>query len=164
MDYLISKLSEIRSQYNCFDEAEEPYYRALSEAIKKLSEQADGDTISRQAAIDAADRADYTGLAVEDVKKVTDEVVKELKKLPSAQPEPQWIPCSERLPEDSQFVLMTIRRMDEHYNHEPFISVGYITWNQSLWWCAHDGDCEPNNVRVDAWMPLPEPYTKRREE
>lgn len=45
------------------------------------------DLISRQAAIDAADRADYTGLAVEDVKKVTDEVVKEIKKLPSAQPE-----------------------------------------------------------------------------
>lgn len=40
--------------------------------------------VSLQAAIDAADRADYTGLAVEDVKKVTDEVVKELKKLPSA--------------------------------------------------------------------------------
>ena len=43
------------------------------------------DLISRQAAIDAADRADYTGLAVEDVKKVTDEVVKELKQLPSVQ-------------------------------------------------------------------------------
>lgn len=47
----------------------------------------DKDTIYRQDAIDAADRADYTGLAVEDVKKVTDEVVKEIKKLPSAQPE-----------------------------------------------------------------------------
>lgn len=45
------------------------------------------DCISRQAAIDAADRADYTGLAVEDVKKVTDEVVKELKQLPPAHPE-----------------------------------------------------------------------------
>ena len=45
------------------------------------------DPIERQAAIDVADRADYTGLAVEDVKKVTDEVVKELKQLPSAQPE-----------------------------------------------------------------------------
>ena len=45
------------------------------------------DCIDRQAAIDAADRADYTGLTVEDVKKVTDEVVKELKQLPSAQPE-----------------------------------------------------------------------------
>jgi len=46
-----------------------------------------GDIIYRRAAIDAADRADYTGLAIEDVKKVTDEVVKEIKKLPSAQPE-----------------------------------------------------------------------------
>ena len=45
------------------------------------------DLISRQAAIDAADRADYTGLAIEDVKKVTDEVVKELKQLPPVQPE-----------------------------------------------------------------------------
>ena len=45
------------------------------------------DLISRQTAIDAADRADYTELAVEDVKKVTDEVIKELKQLPSAQTE-----------------------------------------------------------------------------
>ena len=41
------------------------------------------DLISRQAAIDAADRADYPGLAVEAVKAVTDEVIKELKKLTS---------------------------------------------------------------------------------
>lgn len=52
MDYLISRLSEIRSNYNCLDEAEEPYYRALSDAIKKLSERSDEDTISKQAAID----------------------------------------------------------------------------------------------------------------
>ena len=51
------------------------------------------DYISRQAAIDVADYTDYTGLAVEDVKKVTDEVVKGLKRLPSAQPERKgyWI-------------------------------------------------------------------------
>ena len=51
MDDLISRLFDIRSEYNCFDENEEPYYRALSEAIKILSRRADGDTISRQAAI-----------------------------------------------------------------------------------------------------------------
>ena len=37
MDDLINRLSEIRSEYNCFDENEESYYRALSEAIKILS-------------------------------------------------------------------------------------------------------------------------------
>lgn len=45
------------------------------------------DTISRQAAIAVADSSDYVGLSVEDVKKVTDEVVKGLKRLPSEQPE-----------------------------------------------------------------------------
>lgn len=52
MDDLISRLSEIRSKYNCFDENEEPYYRALSETIRVLSQRADGDTISRAEAID----------------------------------------------------------------------------------------------------------------
>lgn len=45
------------------------------------------DSISRQAAIAVADLSDYVGLSVEDVKKVTDEVVKGLKRLPSVQSE-----------------------------------------------------------------------------
>lgn len=43
------------------------------------------DLISRKQAIATADSTDYLGLAIEDVKKVTDEVVKRLKQLPSAQ-------------------------------------------------------------------------------
>ena len=76
----------------------------------------------------------------------------------SAQPEPQWILCSERLPEDMQFVLLTVRRLKNEYNLEPFISVGYIGWNQQHWWCAHDGECEISKVEVIAWMPLPKVY------
>ena len=45
------------------------------------------DLISRQAAIAVADSSDYVGLSVDDVKKVTDEVIKGLKQLPSAQSE-----------------------------------------------------------------------------
>ena len=45
------------------------------------------DLIYRQAAINVADATDYTGLSVEDVKKVTDEVVKGLKTIPSAEPD-----------------------------------------------------------------------------
>lgn len=37
----IERLSELRSNYNCFDEKEEPYYRALSDAIQALREEAD---------------------------------------------------------------------------------------------------------------------------
>lgn len=39
MSDLISKLSDLRSQYNCFDEHERDAYGTLSEAIKVLSEQ-----------------------------------------------------------------------------------------------------------------------------
>ena len=45
------------------------------------------DLISRQAAIAVADYSDCVVLSVDDVKKVTDEVVKGLKRLPSAEPE-----------------------------------------------------------------------------
>lgn len=34
----IKKLSELKSNYNCFDEKDEPYYRALSDAIEVLRE------------------------------------------------------------------------------------------------------------------------------
>lgn len=37
-DDLISRLSELRCQYNCFDENERDAYRTLSEAIKALSD------------------------------------------------------------------------------------------------------------------------------
>ncbi len=40
------------------------------------------DLIYRQDAIDAANRSDYDGLSVDDVTKVTDVVVEELKKCP----------------------------------------------------------------------------------
>ena len=76
----------------------------------------------------------------------------------------RWITVSERLPEESQYVLMTVRRMNERDNHIPFITTGYISWNQSAWWCAHDGDCKSNNIEVLAWMPLPDPYKAESEE
>lgn len=42
MSDLISRLSELRSQYNCFDENERDAYHTLSEAIKALKEQKTG--------------------------------------------------------------------------------------------------------------------------
>ena len=63
--------------------AEEAAQPNLQQTCNKLAT----DCISRQAAIDATNRTDYIGLAVEDVKKVTDAVIEELKRLPSAQPE-----------------------------------------------------------------------------
>lgn len=107
------------------------------------------DYISRQAAINAADRADYTGLAVEDVKKVTDEVVKELKKLPSVE---QWIPVSEDLPKNEDWVSVTI--LDES-GDTPF---RYTDFG----WYLDVADCwivdSEKRTDVIAWMPKPKPW------
>ena len=54
MDDLIEKLSNLRSQFNCFDENERYAYHTLSEAIKVLSERPETceDAVSRRASDD----------------------------------------------------------------------------------------------------------------
>ena len=46
----ITILSDIRSQYNCFDEAEQTYYHALSMGIQALQEQKVGKWIEHPTA------------------------------------------------------------------------------------------------------------------
>jgi len=45
MDDLISRLSDLRSQYSCFSEGERDAYHTLSEAIEALKEQRTGEWI-----------------------------------------------------------------------------------------------------------------------
>lgn len=94
------------------------------------------DYISRQAAIDLI--ADYD-LSM-------GQVVRGIHALPSAQPEQRWIPCSERLPEESgQY---------------------YVSGGDKVWICEFliipsftRGWCnDALNPRVQAWMEKPEPY------
>ena len=76
-----------------------------------------------------------------------------LEQLPPAQPEPHWIPVTERLPEIGEYVLCMIRQQyrgqfhvchyvdkDKYHDH-PYFD----------WW--HNGFPD-----VVAWMPLPKPY------
>lgn len=68
-----------------------------------------------------------------------------------------WIPVDEKMPCQHKFVLMTVRRMEKGYNHNPFITVGYFGYYNG-WWCAHDGDCKTHEMEVLAWMPVPKAY------
>ena len=67
-----------------------------------------------------------------------------IKKLPSAQ---QWIPCSERLPDDDRTKVVTLANGNAE--------AGY--YSNGDWWCVGDS-IALENPTVIAWMPLPEPY------
>ena len=81
--------------------------------------------------------------------------------LPSAQPEPHWIPCSERLPEKPYGCLVTVWdtdliTMDEFENILPY----FVGWDGEQW---NDADGEQCQFEVIAWMPLPKPYERKEE-
>ena len=106
--------------------------------------------IERQAVIDAANRTDYMGLTVEDVTNVTDAVVAEIKKLPSA-----LTPCSVRLPvEAGDYLVQT--------DLGGFMVISY--WN-GLWNASEYGtEFAFENDKIVAWMPLPEPWKGEQDE
>lgn len=59
----------------------------------------------------------------------------------------EWIPCSERLPEIEEYILMSFRNLD--------VAIGFRSNTENYWYyggqyLTHDS--------VVAWMPLPEPY------
>jgi hypothetical protein len=74
-----------------------------------------------------------------------DDMKDELDNAPTIEPEPHWIPCSERLPEGNLYVLVTYK-----YQYG-LMDIG-ITWysERENKWC----DARP----IIAWMPLPERY------
>ena len=59
------------------------------------------------------------------------------------QPEPKWIPCSERLPDNDESVLIS----NSH-------GVTKAWWNGRCWTSI----AAKKYKTVTAWMPLPEPY------
>jgi hypothetical protein len=74
-----------------------------------------------------------------------DRAIEVLEWLPSAQPEPQWIPCSERLPNHGGYYIVTriITEEDDKWVGTKWYSTG------------HGWEWDENPI---AWMPLPEPY------
>ena len=79
-------------------------------------------------------------------------VRKLIQSLPSAEPEPKWIPVTEALPEDMDRLLATIVRSDGekrvrsgHYYKGYFMMDNGDTWNET-------------DKGILAWMPLPEVY------
>ena len=80
----------------------------------------------------------------------------ELYDLPSAQPEHRWIPVTERLPEhpeNDDYYLVTIQC--EHYDGWDDYVTGLAEWTKHGW---DEMSCYIGQIKVVAWMPLPEPW------
>jgi len=129
-----------------------------------------GDLISRQAAIDALDKR------FDSIPKTTEILLlrKDLRNLPSAQPEQRWIPVTERLPEKRDWYLGIFKEQDTGWiNPIPFICdyVGKETkaTTKEYWILKECTDREEHidyyfNLECVAWMPLPEPYMRGGED
>jgi len=105
------------------------------------------DTISRQAAIDFIDAGHLCN--PNEPRWSDNEVVNFLKTRPSAQ---RWIPASERLPTNDDWVIVTI--LDER-GDTPFryTDIGWYLDVANCWII----DAE-QRTDVRAWMPLPMPW------
>lgn len=130
-----------------------------------------GESISRKTAIEAMEDVDWyhinkDGQLVHGANSKEDEplykaedVYKVLNDIPSAQPEPQWIPVTKRLPNREEYIRC---------NGLFIVSDGDRTYAE--YFDIYDKKCfgEPvmHGFRADravtAWMPLPEPYAERR--
>lgn len=73
------------------------------------------------------------------------------------EPEPRWIPCSERLPEDGRQVLVYARSV--HYALAKYDEMREADGTYKKQWVTFDAWKPFYTIKeVIAWMPLPEPY------
>lgn len=102
------------------------------------------------------------GFERDDCFKLKDEYRKEwesIKDLPSVKPEAEWIPVSERLPEEDTNVLCWYEYFRYGNYNKMYQTYGVGTYLGRFGWA---GDITGEKARVIAWMPLPEPYKGER--
>lgn len=96
----------------------------------------------------------HCGKAVIKDKSKLSEAMEKLAKLEDEEETSKWIPCSERLPEDESYILVSFKNstMPDIARYEENDEGGAF----------YPGDDEKSyssyGLFVNAWMPLPEPY------
>ena len=103
------------------------------------------DLISRQAAIKAICERECDALKPCEAEC---ESIWAVEELPIIDPQPKWIPVSERLPENGEYVLCSQENGD--------VGEGKLLDGGS-WLICYDQTCR-GSYWVNAWMPLPDPW------
>ena len=140
----------------------------LEERTEKRTETHTCDSISRQAALQDDAECQMELKAYRDIRDgIKDEPTAE----PPAQPEPHWIPCSERLPEYNESVLTWDGYVFCIEKRIPYIRDDDGEPIEGDWWVGdeydeYESEYYPNlrDGAAIAWMPLPEPYRGGEEE
>ena len=116
-----------------------------------------------------------TAFPVDDEPTITKSCVRmTIKNMPTIEPEWQWIPCSERMPENNDPVNVTwVNHNPEVYyadiKDKPFTATAHYHNGRWYWFSSvtqdylneYDvwtPDLVDKDVEIIAWMPLPEPY------
>lgn len=128
------------------------------------------DLIDRQAAIKAIEDLQdcYNGFSDTYDKAC---IIGALEEVPSAQTEQQWIPVTERLPEEYKDVLVSVHFLgldqkhktgwNDHIKESWYVEVAsHIDGN----WTSYSDEYKVAKSRhiIVAWMPLPEPYEEEQ--
>ena len=108
-----------------------------------------------------------TGVHPDAVERLNDftqnEAVKLVQKLNAEEKKHRWIPVEERLPDEDEYVLMSFENFTL-----PIIGRYEKDNDGGGAWYAGDDDgcdtCSSQDLFVNAWMPLPEPYRAEVEE
>ena len=102
-------------------------------------------------------------------------IISTLEEVPKAdRPQGEWIPCSERLPEDIRPVIVTWKNNDPESYYQYIVGkhfIGTAHYHRGKWYwyssvtedlLAEYGKCDSEEfdeaIEVVAWMPLPEPW------
>jgi Lar family restriction alleviation protein len=116
---------------------------------------------SKMVCVDAISRQETIHAISDWIYDTTDERLPEtvIRSLSAVQPEPHWISCSERLPENDNEVLITVWDAEDDYVevYKGFYQ-GHEWWTQWCHGCSKIKDEPCGENIVIAWMPLPEPY------
>ena len=96
-----------------------------------------------------------------------EQALSEIRDMLQSEPERKavrWIPCSERLPEDYEDVLVWFEyfRYGDYNRLYQTHGIGDYSSEYDSWMINHESGW--SKLRVFAWMPLPKPYREERTE